>query len=1279
MKTVNLSGDFTISLWFNATSFTSQANELITNPNNGSGGVGIAIGAGTGIDLNSPNQFGNRLCSYSFQTGTWYHIVVSRNNGDFLAWVNGIPQSVSYGDSNDYSGPIALGYDNSGSGNQFVGKIDEVGIWTKPLRQTDVSALYNFGLANQYPFNNPPLPPYVTNGLVFYTDALGYSGNGSSWIDEASGLVGTNNGGATYNSQAPSYFNFNGNQSIDFQDPNQVLNLTNNFTLETWCNITGDNQWGALLSYAGQGGPGGGWEQYAIGTWGDGTYYFSSGATGNNITGPSITDNNWQHLVVTFQDGNVVFYINGVNVYSTYFGYSTLNQGTNPYLSIGDNQAGGQEYLYGNVGLSRIYNRVLSTNEITQNYNVTKDRFTGLKLGLIGYWGLNSSSWEDLTNNGYNLTSVGNVSVGTGILGGDAYLNPQGTQSYLQTSNFNNLANIGSGDISANYWINPTDYGTGGFESHTGYSLDLRQCINGGNTDGWSVGFNNGNYLSIFTSSGGDVYTTNATIPTGSWTMVTLSRNNNTTSVYINGVLDGTFSDYADFTSTQITLGCVTDYVYFNINGLQYDGNIDEVGIWNRALSQDEITKLYNTGQGLAYPFNQQPYNLKDNIVAYWSLDDTTWSDSSGNGYTLTNNGGVTNGTGILSGDAVFGGSNWLENDPGLTIGTSDFTFSAWINPSSINATAIVNQGNNDSTGNYCFWYNNGNIGFYADNNGRIESTNTIPLGSWSHVALVSKEGVLTLYINGNADPSTGNYSGNFIGQPFKLGFGYGGIQYLTGSLDEVGIWNRALSRDEISYLYNDGRALAYPFLPTSGLALWLDASDSATVLNSGTPATDGQSISQWSDKSGSNNHAIQSNPSNQPVLTTNILNGNPVVRFDGSSQYLTDTVLGVDGSHTVYIVAINRGNGSGDGYYPPLSYGGINVDEGWPFAFKSNNTFASFPEYYKLGASGGLDNIFTYTNNTPYLLGLPFDTVSQTWPVLVNGVSIATSTSNVFTSDGNNNILIGYQRDNSNVDRFFNGDIAEVLIYNRVLNDTERYAVETYLNNKYNIYTVPAIVQDGLVLWLDANDSRSYPGTGNTWYDLSPSNNNGTLNNGVSFNSGLMQFDGSSGYVNFGSYTPENESFTLEMVFDWSEYNTANVNFLFSGNYQQFEIHTGGNTGTNGLRFIPAAISSGLSASGDGYTLDETNIISGGPNHVTYVWDADSSTAYLYKNGAIDTSAVLNHTTVKTLQALNIGRRSNDQYYFQGDVYITRLYNRALNSTEVAQNFNVSRSRFGL
>lgn len=92
------------------------------------------------------------------------------------------------------------------------------------------------------------------------------------------------------------------------------------------------------------------------------------------------------------------------------------------------------------------------------------------------------------------------------------------------------------------------------------------------------------------------------------------------------------------------------------------------------------------------------------------------------------------------------------------------------------------------------------------------------------------------------------------------------------------------------------GSGGAFTTISIAGLRLWLDASDSATVLNSigpDVPATNGQTIRRWNDKSGNGYHANQATGANQPLLETGVQNSRPGISFDGSNDHLVASVTG--------------------------------------------------------------------------------------------------------------------------------------------------------------------------------------------------------------------------------------------------------------------------------------------------------------------------------------------------------------------------------------------------
>ncbi|NBO98578.1 MAG: hypothetical protein EBU90_00355 [Proteobacteria bacterium] len=1259
MSTPNLSGDFAVSLWFKANNFGS-VNELITNPNGGVGGFGINLdGSGTYLTINSPNIFLENLCSYSFSTGTWYHIVVSRSNGLFRAWINGVDQNVNYQSSYDFSGPIALGWDGSNYGFGIDGTIDEVGIWEKALVQNDVNALYNGGVGKQYPFTSSSL----LNGIEVY-----WKFDNSTWEDSTSnGRTLTNHGvvnGTGKIGSGDAVFTPNSYFDLGSTD----LNLTGDFSIGFWYKPDDLSNYQTLFTSSGN---------FAI------HHNTANGLDVNNTlaisdisTSGDFIAGTWYYITVINSSGTTSLYIDNVFKAST-----TQSMSIQDGIYLGAYVAFGQFYLTGELDEMGIWNRALTPSEIADLYNSGSGlsypfgpvSVVELKDGIKTYWKLDDSTWSDSSGNGYTLTNNGGVTNGTGIINGDAIFN--GYSSYLYNSSFITPVNT----FSVSFWFNSNTFVDGSIMiGPWNYSN------NPFNTNvSWGIGWNFGNLNVFWSQNGNSLDNRWQPIPADglldeNWHHCVLTWNGTQQKLYI----DGSFialntPGFNPYNSTGIGIG--------NGNNGYYQGNIDEVGIWDRALSQSEITTLYNNREALSHPFiptsglslwldandsttvskiapsvvplTEYTADNKTSLLMHFdgSNGSTTFTDSSIHNRTFTASGSAI----ISTANSKFGGASLQVNSGYLTAPSDsslgfdgDFTIECWLylNNNDIGYQWFVNTSENgqDQTGWTLYTESNSLLSFLARNPNSggwsfgLQGPQP-PANEWFHYAVVRSGSTLKMFVNGvdvNASPIV---SSDFS-QPVAYGdtFSIGNYVFidipLDGFIDEVRV-SKGVAR--------------FP----------------STFID---PATNGENVAYWADKSGKNNNAVQSNGSFRPTLSTNSINGKYTVRFDGASQYLTDTVIGVDGSHTVFIVANRRGSASGDGYEPPLSYGGISVDDGFPFCFKSNGTFATYPMWYKFAQSGQIDGVSSYSNDTTYIVSLPINTQTLTWPFVVNGISLGTADATSYTSNGNNQIVIGAQ---PTPNRYFNGDVAEVLIYNRVLTNTERYDVETYLNEKYNAYTIPSITQDGLVLWLDAGDSRSYPGTGSTWYDLSPSKNNGTLNGNATYNGnngGAINLDGFNAYVNFGSYTPANESFTLEIAFTWNDYNTNNIGFLFAGNYEKLELHTGGETGTNGIRFIPSCY--------PGSSLDETNLIDANVNHITVVWNKESGISEIYKNGVFVTSASgRTGCGIKTLQDLNIGRRANGLLYFSGNIYITRLYDRVLDATEIAKNFAASSARFGL
>ena len=296
--------------------------------------------------------------------------------------------------------------------------------------------------------------------------------------------------------------------------------------------------------------------------------------------------------------------------------------------------------------------------------------------------------------------------------------------------------------------------------------------------------------------------------------IVFVAESNSSFKLYLNGVLETTSTaTISGLTLTNSNIG-VFKYAAAPLGTNFFNGKIDEVTLYNTALTETQICDNFKTqsgqtncGGGVILPINR------------WKLDDGPGLiaiDSAG-----TSNGNLINGptwtTGKLNGALSFDGINDYVDTAAKAWGISNnFTVSAWIY-----ATADTNDNNIWSIGNSGDYTNAGILGlraprqlmfiFYDPSSGinyeRVYSpANAVPLNTWTHVAGVVKSGDLYVYING-VDVSSSrdnNSSVAFSDYSRKVFFGKWptGDYFFTGKIDEVAMYGQALSSTQICELY---------------------------------------------------------------------------------------------------------------------------------------------------------------------------------------------------------------------------------------------------------------------------------------------------------------------------------------------------------------------------------------------------------------------------------------------------------------------------------------------
>ena len=223
-----------------------------------------------------------------------------------------------------------------------------------------------------------------------------------------------------------------------------------------------------------------------------------------------------------------------------------------------------------------------------------------------------------------------------------------------------------------------------------------------------------------------------------------------------------------------------------------------------------------------------------------------------------------------------------------------------------------------------------------------------------------------------------------------------------------------------------------------------------------------------------------------------------------------------------------------------------------------------------------------------------------------------------------------------------------------------------------FNTITEP-IVKDGLIFRVDAGNSNSYPGSGTTWFDLSPNANNGTLTNGPTFNSdnkGSIVFDGSNDYVDFGNSSVFDVGNNITIV-SWFRVGSVSV-------YQPIIAKV--KTSTNGWEF---ANSSGrLRVTLRGTTnVDLLSAVSSLSLNNWYMgaFSYNGTTTRLYINETQVNSSSSGSPTMNSDIALRIGTRTTAANYYNGRISVGYMYNRQLTADEISQNFNALRYRYGI
>ena len=514
--------------------------------------------------------------------------------------------------------------------------------------------------------------------------------------------------------------------------------------------------------------------------------------------------------------------------------------------------------------------------------------------GLVGYWPFNGNA-NDESGNGNNGT-VNGATLTTDRFGvaNKAY-NFNGSSSKIVVPNSPSL-NISTGQsLTISCWIKhnsgATNVNTYFISKYNGFSSIGPAYAIGTGTIGNAYSWHQ---IASGIPNGIEIIADNP-MNDGNWhQVVSILDMGNNSRVYIDGVLDSTvnFPLVGSIINTiNLHFGCGANLAQY------YSGNLDDIAIYNRVLTLQEITNLYTsavppppptasitpsasqlcTGGSTtltastsvsnvsACASTDLPATLQNGLVGYWPFCGNA-NDASGNG-----NNGTVNGATLTS--DRFGNANSAYSFDGapltnITMNISQniekLTFSAWVNYEILNtyyphvaffssSTSSVGQlGYLAFLGDNPSYLNNGLSGFLQSYPNYLQSNNSVSSGAWHHLVVVYSASINnhSIYIDGQLN-ATGNATSLLpLINGYKMTIGnsidgwnglveYGEMAF-NGKIDDIAIWNRALTAAEIQQLYTQGQT-TYSWSPSGETTPSITVSPTSTTTYTCTATVNGQ------------------------------------------------------------------------------------------------------------------------------------------------------------------------------------------------------------------------------------------------------------------------------------------------------------------------------------------------------------------------------------------------------------------------------------------------------
>ena len=907
---------------------------------------------------------------------------------------------------------------------------------------------------------------------VYNADSVGSSSLKTSLVASYNGELNTNDsygsnngtavGGLTYSTgKIGNAFQFNGtNAYVSLPTDSWNNTIGGDFSVSVWVNLTNvSSQQNIIGNLSTLGGGWNGWEIRVLsGIPRFNLYRYGSASL---ISSTTIVANTWYHIVITRKAGvSMNIYVNGSKTTANTITNDPVINATH-YPVIGALQYDASKFYYLTSGSKvdgvNIWNRELSESEVVDLYNSDNG---SQYIGNDFYKPTTSDSLY--LNNG---TVVGGLTYIPGKVGTAFQFN--GTNAYVDLPN--NSLNL-TGDFSISLWyyttvISGEKYIVSNYVRPTvGSGFILLQSSN-------RIGIN------IYGTSQINLYTNVNTIAENTWYHVTVTRKSGTrTRVYLNGVLSASNTSTVDpiypEPSYPTAIGAAPGYAGY------VNGRIDALNIWNRELTESDVTELYNSGNGVQYSNPLSPLLLDSyyGAGAAYSLRKlkNSWTGSAIKVRRSNDNleqnigfnaGGNLDTTSLLS----FVGANntalyseefdnawWTKNHvtvtpnqaiaPDGTMTADLLSESGTLNHSIFSSTSVSWTAGISWSWNMSVYVKKG-PGTAAPNTFALAWAGGNIIGNSPYVLFNISTGTIVEVQSNSSDTNFG-YSIDPVGDGwFRCTMWGTHTPSATVNRYTAGVIRFNANLNTITNAYYHGNTQANMYI--WGWQFIRKANDTSVlttqpyIKTTDTSAGNGF-VTTWYDQSGNVRNATQSTSTNQPQIVSNgslvLMNNKPSVSFTTSNMTFTQ-IAGVSGLD-IFVVS-NFTNVTG---------GGQNWNIASPILAETSGSVQDFA----LGAKSSKMSIWAENNNNIFLQTT--STISINTPYIYNGYGSSTSVGvgfnggNYVTGAGRRNDLIVRALGKDSASIQFTGNLSEVIVYTSI-QSSNRPSINSEINSFYSIY----------------------------------------------------------------------------------------------------------------------------------------------------------------------------------------------------------------------------------